>query len=101
MSLDATRARFKAYRKLVIEKFGKSTGPDLCGNCRFWFKDIADSPQVWGRCRRHAPKPKMEVVVKTDVLYPGAWWPETFHKFWCGEYKPARRWWWPRRKNHL
>lgn len=96
MRLADRKREFLAYRANALSLFATSRGPDLCGNCRFFYRDNAEPPMSWGRCRKRAPGPKMELLINLDRLYPGVWWPETHHQFWCGDYRRTR--WWHR--NH-
>jgi hypothetical protein len=47
-----------------------------CRNCRYFRADLDFDPDVYGRCRRHAPRQE----------YRGFAWPEVSPVDWCGEW---------------
>jgi hypothetical protein len=114
------------------EKTRRPLGAEMqCRNCIFWsleewkeekklMNSTDDQADIWGECRRHAPRPPDETITKLgDLLGSIAWaveetagiehskyspydfeagrysevwfWPKTQPYSWCGEFKPGRK----------
>lgn len=58
-----------------------------CENCDYWVahRKPADwTEQKTGDCRRHAPIPVYAHMCNHEPAR--IWWPNTGHKFWCGDF---------------
>lgn len=61
-----------------------------CDGCRFWFADSSEEGST-GECRRHAPRPLIEMRLDEapdpDTARQAVW-PITFGSEWCGDFGP-------------